>query len=323
MMKLRAALIRPRERCAALLMMTAASLAAAAAPDVASLELAAFQRDPVAQTELATRYEHAEGVPRDLEKANSLYCMAARQGHSEAQFRLGWLYANGRGVVRDDGIAAALFEMAAEQGHGQAGKLLGFVRPQPDTRLPSCLLPDPPPSLAAEDLAGDADLAIAAQVPEQPAIEPAEQTEIEKLVFRLAPSYSIDPQLALAVIAVESAFDAGAVSPKNAQGLMQLIPETAERFGVKRAFNPAENIKGGLAYLRWLLAFFQGDVALVAAAYNAGERAVEKYRGIPPYAETRRYVRKITGIYTKASHPYKSDIVAPSPIMARVTRPRS
>jgi soluble lytic murein transglycosylase-like protein len=103
---------------------------------------------------------------------------------------------------------------------------------------------------------------------------------------------------------------------------MQLIPETAERFGVKRVLNPIENIKGGLSYLRWLLAFFQGDVPLVVAAYNAGERAVEKYRGIPPYAETRSYVRKVTGIYTKTSHPYQSGIVEPSLIMPRLKRVR-
>jgi soluble lytic murein transglycosylase-like protein len=103
---------------------------------------------------------------------------------------------------------------------------------------------------------------------------------------------------------------------------MQLIPETAERFGVKKVFNPVENVKGGLAYLRWLLAFFQGDVRLVVAAYNAGERAVEKYRGIPPYAETRTYVKKITGIYKKATHPYESGVVEPSPIMARMKQTR-
>jgi soluble lytic murein transglycosylase-like protein len=101
---------------------------------------------------------------------------------------------------------------------------------------------------------------------------------------------------------------------------MQLIPETAARFGVKKILNPVENIKGGLAYLRWLLAFFEGDVSLVLAAYNAGERAVEKYHGIPPYPETRNYVRKITGIYKKARHPFEPDVVEPSPMIARAKR---
>jgi len=139
-------------------------------------------------------------------------------------------------------------------------------------------------------------------------------------VHKLAPQYAIDPKLVMAVISTESAFNPGAVSPKNAQGLMQLIPETAERFGVKKVFNPVENIKGGLAYLRWLLAFFQGDVSLVLAAYNAGERAVEKYRGIPPYPETRSYVRKITSVYRNATHPFDSGVVEPSPLMESLKR---
>jgi soluble lytic murein transglycosylase-like protein len=273
----------------------------------AALEAIASLGDPKAQTELAVKYEHAEGVPKDFRKANQLYCRAARAGYAEAQFRLGWVYANGRGVERDEGVAGALFTMAAEQGHEYAAKLLQHIPTQPDVKLPSCLLPDPPPvARAPEDsdgLAGD-------------------RSEIAQLVRKLAPQYSVDFRLALAVISVESAFNPTAVSPKKAQGLMQLIPETAERFGVKKVYDPAENIKGGLAYLRWLLAFFQGDVPLVLAAYNAGEGAVEKYRGIPPYAETRNYVKKITGIYKKATHPYESAIVEPSPVMVRVRSTR-
>ena len=270
---------------------------------LAALEAIAALGDPKAQTELAVKYEHAEGVPKDFEKANKLYCKAARQGYAEAQFKLGWVYANGRGVERDEGVAGALFAMAAEQGHAYAGKLLQHIPKQPDVRLPSCLLPDPPPVAAA---------------PEEFELPAGVRGDIEKLVRELAPKYAVDFRLALAVISVESAFNPTAVSPKKAQGLMQLIPETAERFGVKKVFNPAENIKGGLAYLRWLLAFFQGDVPLVLAAYNAGEGAVEKYRGIPPYAETRNYVRKITNIYKKAIHPYDSGVVEPSPVMVRI-----
>ena len=275
---------------------------------LAALEAIAALGDPKAQTELAVKYEHAEGVPKDFEKANKLYCKAAREGYAEAQFKLGWVYANGRGVERDEGVAGALFAMAAEQGHEYAGKLLQHIPKQPDVRLPSCLLPDPPPVAAA---------------PEEFELPAGVRGDIEKLVRELAPKYAVDFRLALAVISVESAFNPTAVSPKKAQGLMQLIPETAERFGVKKVFNPAENIKGGLAYLRWLLAFFQGDVPLVLAAYNAGEGAVEKYRGIPPYAETRDYVRKITNIYKKAIHPYDSGVVEPSPVMVRVKRTQS
>ena len=291
----------------ALLGFAAAAGAAEPAAQLVALEQAAGNGDPKAQTELAVRYEHAEGVPKDFQQANRLYCRAAKQGYADAQFKLGWVYANGRGVARDDGVAAVLFRLAADQGHEYATKLLPYVRSRADTQLPSCMLPDPP---------------VVATVEPAPASEavPGDRSEIEQLVRRLAPKYAVDWQLALAVISVESSFNPAAVSPKKAQGLMQLIPETAERFGVKQVFNPAENIKGGLAYLRWLLAFFEGDVSLVLAAYNAGERAVEKYRGIPPYPETRNYVKRITGIYKKASHPYAADVVDPSPMLARIKR---
>ena len=83
---------------------------------------------------------------------------------------------------------------------------------------------------------------------------------------------------------------------------MQLIPETAERFGVRDAWNPEQNVRGGLAYLRWLLERFEGDVALVSAAYNAGERTVQQYGGVPPYAETREYVRRILSFYRAKHH---------------------
>jgi soluble lytic murein transglycosylase-like protein len=99
---------------------------------------------------------------------------------------------------------------------------------------------------------------------------------------------------------------------------MQLIPETAERFGVNRIMDPSENIKGGLAYLRWLLAFFQGNVPLAVAAYNAGERTIERYRGVPPYAETRAYVRNVTRMYRRLEHPYDPSIVQPSPVTAHL-----
>jgi soluble lytic murein transglycosylase-like protein len=140
---------------------------------------------------------------------------------------------------------------------------------------------------------------------------PVSDLDVVRLVERWAPHYSIDPALALALIRVESRFDAAAVSPKNAQGLMQLIPATASRFGVKNAFDVVDNLKGGLAYLQWLMSYFKGDVALVLAAYNAGEHAVDRYRGIPPYSETRAYVKQITAIYTKPTHPYGGNIAAP------------
>ncbi|HTE15123.1 MAG TPA: transglycosylase SLT domain-containing protein [Burkholderiales bacterium] len=280
---------------------------------VADLEMAAMLGDPKAQIQLAVKYAHAEGVPRDQHKANQLFCRAAKYGHGEGLFNLGWVYANGRGVPRDDGVAAVLFRMAAERGHAHASKLLNVVHEKADVSLPACLLPDalpmaklPPAPPMADDMADS-------QIPMAP-------KEIAQLVQRLAPLFEIDSNLALALISVESAFNPMALSHAKAQGLMQLIPETAERFGVKRPFNPDENVKGGLAYLRWLLAYFQGDVTLVLAAYNAGEGAVEKYRGIPPYAETRDYIKKITGMYRRLTHPYNPGVVKPSPVIDLMKR---
>jgi transglycosylase-like protein with SLT domain len=99
-----------------------------------------------------------------------------------------------------------------------------------------------------------------------------------------------------AVIAVESEFDPLAVSSKGARGLMQLMPFTAQRFGVTDSFDPRQNIFGGVQYLRFLLDMFQGDVALALAGYNAGENAVARFRGIPPFRETQSYVQKIQAL---------------------------
>ena len=105
------------------------------------------------------------------------------------------------------------------------------------------------------------------------------------------------------------------MSVKNARGLMQLIPETARRFKVANPFDVRDNLRGGLAYLRWLLAYYQGQVPLVAAAYNAGEAAVDRYRGIPPYPETREYVRRVLRLFRSERHPYDPGVIAPSPIV--------
>lgn len=262
--------------------------------------------NPEALVALALKYEHAEGVPRDFAKAAELYCRAARLGLADAQFALGWMYANGRGVSRDDAVAAHLFAMAAEQGHGHAQGMVRYTSTSAATSLPRCLLPEE----SAPEMGNTG------KIPEQAVVTTYPKGPIVDLVHLLSPHYSIDPQLVLAIISVESGFNVRALSPKNAQGLMQLIPETAHRFRVKNAFDPAQNIKGGLAYLQWLLAFFKGNVPLVAAAYNAGERAVERHRGIPPYAETRNYVRKITSLYGKSTHPFLPNLAGTSSFVA-------
>ena len=143
-----------------------------------------------------------------------------------------------------------------------------------------------------------------------------------RFVNLVAPEYKLEPHLVLAIMATESNFDANAVSPKNAQGLMQLIPDTASRFGVRNIRDPVQNIRGGMAYLRWLMAYFEGDVSLVAAAYNAGERAVERYLGVPPYAETRRYVVKIRlAINAETRHGFDPTVTKPSPVLPLLRSP--
>jgi Transglycosylase SLT domain len=113
---------------------------------------------------------------------------------------------------------------------------------------------------------------------------------INAAVDRIALQHQLPPQLIHSVIKVESNYNTYAVSSKGAQGLMQLIPATARRFGVANSFNPVENIQGGARYLKYLLDLYGGDYPLALAAYNAGEGAVARYGGVPPYAETLHYL---------------------------------
>jgi soluble lytic murein transglycosylase-like protein len=125
---------------------------------------------------------------------------------------------------------------------------------------------------------------------------------IDRLIVSAAMRNGIEPLLLYSVMCQESAFNSSAVSPKGASGLMQLMPATAARFGVKDIFDPAQNIEAGARYLRFLLDLFGGDVSLALAGYNAGEGAVKKYGyTIPPYRETVNYVRKIRRRYSSLS----------------------
>ncbi|HJW46418.1 MAG TPA: lytic transglycosylase domain-containing protein [Lysobacter sp.] len=108
-----------------------------------------------------------------------------------------------------------------------------------------------------------------------------------------AAQFGVEEAIVRAVIHAESAYRPNAMSRVGAQGLMQLMPGTARRFGVANAFDPAQNIRGGVQYLGWLLKRFNGNLTLAAAGYNAGEGAVDKYKGVPPYAETQRYVQRV------------------------------
>ena len=266
----------------------------------------------------ARAYEHGEGVPRDLGRAAQMYCDAARDGDIEAAFALGWMYANGRGLLRDESRASAMFQWAARDGHEHAKVMLSYLRgaaPEP----PDCLRPriDPvawgPPTPVPE--------VVALPLVEEPdpfADLPRWKQSVASLVEKTAPRYGVDPRLALAVITVESNFNPAARSHKDARGLMQLIPQTAERFNVKDAFDPRQNLHGGLAYLRFLLAYYEGQVTLAAAAYNAGERAVDRFRGVPPYPETQDYVKKVLALYRRELHPFDPKQTAPSPVVAGV-----
>lgn len=116
-------------------------------------------------------------------------------------------------------------------------------------------------------------------------------------ITQAATDFGVPEALLRAVIHAESAFRPGALSHANAQGLMQLIPATAERFGVADPWDPAQNIRGGAEYLAWLLRHFEGDVVKALAGYNAGEGAVRRHGGVPPYSETQAYVVRVQQLY--------------------------
>jgi soluble lytic murein transglycosylase-like protein len=301
----------------------------------------------------AIALEHGDAsVERDPPRAAELYCRAARYGDAVAQFNLAWMLTNARGIQRDDAQAAHLFAAAAEQGLSQAQNMLRAMgtprgapppclRPPESDPLSVALAPASPGSPAAPAGVAPASRAAAGPVrtpatPPTPAGNtagaavdagwpaPPERAPapIVRFVNLVAPEYRLAPALVLAVVATESNFDPSALSPANAQGLMQLIPDTARRFGVRDPLDPAQNLRGGMAYLRWLLAYFEGDIALAAAAYNAGERAVERYRGIPPYAETRLYVRKILALVGgRRDHPFDPQVTPPSELLPLMRGP--
>ncbi|HSI29189.1 MAG: transglycosylase SLT domain-containing protein [Methylophilus sp.] len=234
------------------------------------------------QTSLASGTKNALGLS-NYEQAYTHYCALAGEAHNpDAQFAMGWFYSTGKGVEVNHDIAARFFSLAAIQGHRDAREWLDKEPGNVElAKLPACM--------HSQDNS-------AAQVLYR------KRGPVYQLVKKHAPTYGVDVDLAMAVIAVESGFNPKATSRKKAQGLMQLLPDTQARFHVKDAYDPEQNIKGGLSYLRWLIAYFKGDVELVAAAYNAGENAVQRHQGIPPYPETRNYVKRIAFYYKKKHH---------------------
>jgi hypothetical protein len=250
-----------------------------------------------------------------------MYCRAARAGDAESQFRLGWIYAYGRGVPRNDAWAAHMFKLAAGKGIPQGAemlKMMGGVAPEE----PDCMVPPAPPPAVITMVRRGAGPGLVVDPAQRARLFNTAPKKVVDLVKKLAPEYRIQPELALAIMQAESNYDPQAVSPKNAQGLMQLIPATAERFNVRNPFDPVQNLRGGLAYLRWLLAYFEGDLKLVAAAYNAGEGTVDRYLGVPPYEETRGYVERVLSSAGLTNHPYDASITRPSPQLELIRRPR-
>jgi hypothetical protein len=267
---------------------------------VCSSDLAARPDGNPATTEAATAVpQKGTGAkPRSGRHTLQQDCEAAENGDPKAAFIVARRYLAGLGVRRDQRVGMAWLRAAASRGHADAKRLVNYIPGRMGRIRPWC-------RAGAGPLRG-------------PVTPPA---EIVKLVNDLAPQYGLDPQLVLAVIQVESAFLSNAVSPKEAAGLMQLIPETAERFAVRNVFDVEDNVRGGMKYLRWLLAYFRGDVVLTMAAYNAGEGAVDKYRGVPPYAETQNYLALVRNLYSTGRHPFDATVTNASPMLGASATP--
>lgn len=251
--------------------------------------LPAFARDDaleaepprvVAALEQGLAAELGNGLVRNPELAIALYCDAGTLGSPEGFFRIGRILAIGPPYLRNPALANAYFALAARLGHRAATEAF-------DEAVPSAPLEDSCGSFSSgfERQHFDLDAYISGLSPVR--------RRIADIIRRQALRHGVDERIALAVAMAESNLDARAVSPMNAQGVMQLIPATQARFGVKDAFDAEANVRGGLAYLKWLKARYHGDWGLVAAAYNAGEGAVDRHRGIPPFRETRDYVRRV------------------------------
>jgi soluble lytic murein transglycosylase-like protein len=272
-----------------------------AGADTVSNGVAGPARNKVA---LAMQYESGLSVPRDYGRALTLYCEAARRGDAQAYYSLGWMYLNGRGVARDDAMAVMWLRKAAGRGVAQAANLLQLLsritpapaqdcpRPAEPTRqavaIPGGMPGAMPGGAMPSALSGSGAPVSAMTVRPRPA-----PPVIRSVIDETAQHVGIDARLLQSVVSAESGFNPNAVSPKMAAGLMQLMPATAERFGVHDRFDPRENVRGGATYLRMLLKKYKGDLALALAAFNAGESKVAAFGGVPPYQETQSYVAKI------------------------------
>ncbi|MGB5473083.1 MAG: transglycosylase SLT domain-containing protein [Gammaproteobacteria bacterium] len=221
----------------------------------------------------ATGSRYRQHAALDDASVYNLHCIAVLQGDNAAAYHLGWMRFSGQEVPADKALAAGWFHLAAKHGDSHSQRIL-------EDLLPSV---HPAKDIGCPLRHGKPDRAT-----------------IEAWINVMAPGYGLDANLLLAVVEVESSFNPRARSSKNASGLMQLMPATASRFEVDDIWDPIENLRGGMAYLRWLMDRYEGDLDLSLAAYNAGEHVVNRYGGIPPYRETRDYVKTVNHIYNRA-----------------------
>ncbi len=244
-----------------------------------------FRQAPRAMT--ALRQGQAAQHSGNLQKAIALYCIAASTGNPEGYFRIGRLLATGPASVRSAKMANSYLAMAMRLGNQQASR---YYNP----RVGNAPMGD---QCGVSMRGGQGSYFALPSTPFNVEAYLARQSpgkqKLATMLRHAAKRHQVDVRLVLAIAIAESNLESRAVSAKNAQGVMQLIPETQQRFGVTQPFDPAQNIKGGVSYLKWLDRRFDGDWVLISAAYNAGEKAVERYGGIPPYDETREYVKRV------------------------------
>lgn len=287
-------------------------------------ELETFDNEPPIVKDLLERAsllvsdeQNAQNNNESAWQAANLYCEASRYGSAEGIYRLGILYAFGRGVPANRDYAANLFGIASLHGHYEAQKMLETIEIKADD-TPLCVLEAVAPERAPANQYSNVKNG---RYGGSPGIDiyvaklPKSKLWVVDLASTIAEWYQVDPKLVLSIITAESNFKVSAKSNADAYGLMQLIPATAERFNVKNAYNASQNIKGGVAYLRWLLSYFRGDVTLAVAAYNAGERAVDRYHGVPPYKETKTYVKKVMALYQSDRHQFDAGLTRASPAL--------
>ena len=244
-----------------------------------------FRQAPRAMT--ALRQGQAAQHSGNLQKAIALYCVAASTGNPEGYFRIGRLLATGPASVRSAKMANSYLAMAMRLGNQQASR---YYNP----RVGNAPMGD---QCGVGMRGGQGSYFALPSTPFNVEAYLARQSpgkqKLATMLRHAAKRHQVDVRLVLAIAIAESNLESRAVSAKNAQGVMQLIPETQQRFGVTQPFDPAQNIKGGVSYLKWLDRRFDGDWVLISAAYNADEKAVERYGGIPPYDETREYVKRV------------------------------